>query len=111
MTDYLAKLLTERGHKFSTTSEREIVQHIKETQAYVALDFDKESKNYAENEYKLPDGQVIKLGSERFRCAEALFQPELAGLETLGFPEIVFKAVMKADIDIRRVSFVFKCRF
>ncbi|KRX32589.1 actin, partial [Trichinella sp. T9] len=27
--------------------------------------------------YQLPDGHVIKIGSERFRCPEALFQPLL----------------------------------
>ena len=31
------------------------------------------------SEYKLPDGQVVDIGKERFRCPEALFQPSLIG--------------------------------
>ena len=31
------------------------------------------------SEYKLPDGQVVDIGIERFRCPEALFQPSLIG--------------------------------
>lgn len=40
-------------------------------------------KNMAtlEKQYQMPDGQVIKVASERFRCTEPLFQPSLLGLD------------------------------
>jgi actin len=80
ITDYLIYLLNQRGYAFLTAAERTIVNDIKEKTGFASLNFEKDLKTSAvstalEKPYELPDGQVISVGSERFRAVECLFNP------------------------------------
>ena len=109
LTNYLMKLLTEKGYMI----DHEISESIKKEVCYVALNFDEEmgtsiSSDETDKTYVLPDGQEIISNSERFRCPEAMFQPSLLGMDTTecpGIHEVIHKAITKCDIDIRKELF------
>jgi actin-related protein len=107
VTNYMMKILTERGYLFNSTAEREIVRDIKEKLCYVADDFEVDMMKAAcmvemEKEYELPEGQSLVIGNERFRGPEVMFQPSFTGRECFGIHELIYNSIMKSDIDIRK---------
>jgi centractin len=114
VTENMQLLLRKAGHVFHTSAEKEIVRIMKEKVSYVAIDPKKEEKDLQsgvwkadkkEIEYQLPDGHKIKLGAERFRAPEILFDPELIGLEYPGVHQIVVDAINRTDMDLRQHLF------
>ncbi|XP_056284869.1 actin, clone 302-like [Pseudoliparis swirei] len=106
VTLHLKKLLQERGVCMRTTAEMEIVREMKESCCRVAVDYEAELRrggaSCGEMHYSMPDGQVVTLGTERFRAPEILFKPELIGRDHYGMHESVFKSILGSDVDLRR---------
>ena len=51
--------------------------------------------------YTLPDGHTVTISHERYKCPEALFKPSLIGHASPGMHQIIFKSIMKCDLDVR----------
>ncbi|XP_043931422.1 actin, clone 302-like [Protopterus annectens] len=101
LTGYLRKLLQDRGYCFRTATELEIVRDIKEKLCYVSQDPDTECSTN-EVSYTLPDGQILKLGNERFRAPEVLFKPALIGKDHFGVHESLCHAIIQSDSELRQ---------
>lgn len=107
VTDHLQLLLRKAGHYLHTSAEKEVVRTIKEKTCYLSLNPSKEEKDHAGawEEFRLPDGKVIQLGTERFLAPEILFNPELVGQEYPGVHQVIVDSINRCDMDLRKSLF------
>lgn len=110
VTDYFQILLRkESGVRLTTSAESEIAKEIKERECFITIDPRKEAKDWItrqkRREYRLPDGQTIELGSERWNCNEILFDPEIIGSESAGLHSLVCNSINRVDLDLRASLF------
>jgi actin-related protein 2 len=110
VTRNLIKLLLRRGYALNRTADFETVRQIKEKLCYVSYDLEldkrlSEDTTVLVEDYTLPDGRVIRVGSERFEAPECLFQPHLVDNESPGLGEFLFNTIQSADVDIRASLF------
>lgn len=106
VTRQMISLLARRGYALNRTADFETVRQIKEKLCYVSYDLELDHKLADETttlveQYTLPDGRVIKVGSERFEAPECLFQPHLVDCEQPGMAEFLFNTIQSADVDVR----------
>ena len=106
VTRNLIALLLRRGYALNRTADFETVRQIKEKLCYVSYDLELDQKLSEDTtvlveSYTLPDGRVIRVGSERFEAPECLFQPHLVDVEQPGIAEFLFNTIQSADVDIR----------
>ena len=107
VTRQLINLLLRRGYAFNRTADFETVRQLKEKFCYVSYDLEldnrlSEDTTVLVESYTLPDGRVIKIGSERYEAPECLFQPHLVDCEQPGLAEYLFQTIQAADVDIRK---------
>lgn len=110
VTRNLIALLLRRGYALNRTADFETVRQIKEKLCYVSYDLEldkrlSEDTTVLVESYTLPDGRVIRVGSERFEAPECLFQPHLIDCEQPGIAEFLFNTIQSADVDVRSSLF------
>jgi centractin len=99
ITEQLQLLLQKNGILLQTSAEKEIVREIKEKYCYISSY--SMNEQVEEQSYRLPDGQVIRVGNERHRATEILFRPELIGSESVAIHSLIYDSIQKVDIDLR----------
>jgi len=104
VTDYLVKLLAEQGHTFASVAEREVVRAMKETACFVAKrEKDAASDVSIDYDYELPDGNSLRLSHEMRQAPEMLLKPSLVGSEQGGLAKVIADAIMRTELDLRRL--------
>jgi len=106
VTRNLIALLLRRGYALNRTADFETVRQIKEKLCYVSYDLEldkrlSEDTTVLVESYTLPDGRVIRVGSERFEAPECLFQPHLVDVDQPGIAELLFNTIQSTDVDVR----------
>ncbi|KAK7094554.1 actin, cytoplasmic 3-like [Littorina saxatilis] len=110
LTDFMAKLLKERGHSITTAAERDMANEVKENHCYVTLDFNEEmtradASSYVEKKCMHTGDEEIMIGKEQFLCPEAIFQPDLIQKEPPAVHEAICNSILKCDVDMRKELF------
>ena len=75
LSKYLRQLLSEKYSRVLKSAQHSVVKDMKQKYCFVAENFHDALKQNANSykKYKLPDGQCIRIGNERFRACEQLF--------------------------------------
>lgn len=107
VTEYLIKLLMLRGYAFNSSADFELVRDIKEDMCYVSIDIKKERKvgkdtTVLDREYKLPNGDTIIIGRERFEAPEILLNPALLENDSEGVASMTYNSITSCDLDVQK---------
>lgn len=110
VTSLLNTSLEANGHGFNLNNlfEQNLVHDIKKRNCYVAQNYETEcaiwnnsSETPPNSTYELPNGDIVSIGKERFRSAEALFRPHIAGLEHRGLHELIYSSIKSCKERVR----------
>ncbi|XP_066918225.1 uncharacterized protein [Clytia hemisphaerica] len=113
ITNYLNRnIMSTQGHQFNTSSEKLLLNSMKQDLCYVALDPSSEEEKYRDHpdkmneSFALPDGQEITIGLERFSTPEIMFDPLLIGIRNqLNVVDTVLESCSRVDEDLRDILF------
>jgi actin beta/gamma 1 len=74
------------------------IEKLKESVCFVKSK-DDEPKN---EPYKLPDGRIISISSERYKCTEALFNPSFMNLDEKSVTDCIHECIINVDVETRK---------
>lgn len=110
ITDYFNRSIgIEAGRDFTNYLEKKDIYNLKNKFCFVANDYNEVLENAPEfcPFDKLPTVRDIevRIGQERFKAPELLFQPELNGIHGDSITNVLFDSIMSANIDLRKDLF------
>jgi actin, other eukaryote len=98
---FMFEQLQNAGFSTDSSVRREIGRVLKERACFVSLDYNEDKKHVKNKDFRLPDGDMIELGLERFTVPELLFKPNLFNLEEKSLPDAILDVINKCDVDTR----------
>lgn len=89
--------------KFTVSSKVEIIREMKEQYCYISHNYETSLVDpaFEEESVRLPDGNMIVMGLQKFSAPEIIFQPGLASKKTCGLGELVYYSLMKCEEKMR----------
>lgn len=108
LTTYLGELMNHRGYQFKNTYyDRYILRKMKENVCFVSknfqVDLDTMIAPVGDRTYEASEVMTVNIGNEMFRCAEALFNPEMVDgkKKRISIAEAANEAIMRCSPDLR----------
>eukprot|EP00922_Rhytidocystis_sp_ex-Travisia-forbesii_P020103 GHVS01029637.1.p1 GENE.GHVS01029637.1~~GHVS01029637.1.p1 ORF type:complete len:441 (+),score=56.83 GHVS01029637.1:40-1323(+) len=111
LTMYLQKILCDIGYPMTSRDDYEHVRLIKESLCFCSLNpIEDQRSTELTQTYPLPEGVTLRdgatteivLGPERFYPAEALFNPQLCGRDSLPLTELIWQAIHACPLETRK---------
>lgn len=103
LTKLLAEELGKSNHMIKLNeSDVEMIKVKYSACADDEVAYEKTQQSNETEEHTLPDGQVIRIGRERYTVGEALFQPSILGIEAHGIVEQLVRSISTVSSENHR---------
>ncbi|XP_048192201.1 actin-related protein T1-like [Perognathus longimembris pacificus] len=106
VTEHMIRLLLLKGYNFPSIFNKAVGQDMKEKICFVTnINNEKETPRQVVSQYRLPDGNVIRIDENLCKIPDALFTPDRLGIREPGISQMVYNSIQKCDIDIQNDLF------
>ena len=102
VNETLLTMLTNNGQCLQTKMQQQAIEQIKLEYCSIVTDNTVDVSVTEQHEFELPDKTVIKIGNERYKASEVLFNANEFGMQgVMSFKEAFIMSIRKSDMDIR----------